>query len=243
MNMPAMRRLMESGKSLLKKFGPARRPTIIVSAGMPRSGSTWLFNAARLMLLAAVPPGELASGWIGDWSRLARRRWRLVKVHDYLPWLARRASVILYSYRDLRDALASAKRKFGIEPSIELARQWVDADQRWRQKSGFTLRYENMIADPVSSLGDLARVLKLPAQDNAALAARLEETLRQTVRPTEYDHDPETLLHKDHVTDGRHGSWERWLSPGLRQEIEGEFYDWFHANQYANATALREYVL
>jgi hypothetical protein len=184
------------------------------------------------MLLGALRPGELTHGWIGDWSRLPRRRCLLVKVHDYLPWLARRATVILYSYRDLRDALASAKRKFGIEPSIELARQWLDADQRWRQNAAFTLRYEDMMANPVGTLDGLASVLRLPDQDHRGLAHRLQETLHQTVRPTVYGHDAETLLHEDHVTDGRHRSWEKWLRPDLRSKLEVEFHDWFHANRY-----------
>jgi hypothetical protein len=40
---------------------------IIFSAGMQRSGSTWLYNAARLLLTNSPLTREITSyGWIGD---------------------------------------------------------------------------------------------------------------------------------------------------------------------------------
>ena len=87
---------------------------------MPRSGSTWLYNAARLLLRRAPQGGaDLSGGWIGDWRRLPKRRRLLLKVHEFDPFLAKKARLVLYSYRDLRDALASCRRKFDIEPSLE----------------------------------------------------------------------------------------------------------------------------
>src|SRR5262245_15346631 len=99
--MSGIRSLLRKGKFLLDVHRTARRSALVLSAGMPRSGSTWLFNAARLLLRQTVAPDELGSGWVGDWARLPKRPWLLLKVHEYDAFLARRARAILYSYRDV----------------------------------------------------------------------------------------------------------------------------------------------
>ena len=71
--------LFRLAKFRLSYWGAAQRSEIILSAGMPRSGSTWLFNAARLLLRAN---GEPSSGWIGDWSSLPRKPVLLLKVSE-----------------------------------------------------------------------------------------------------------------------------------------------------------------
>ena len=43
-------------------------PQLILSAGIPRSGSTWLYNAARL-LLSAGGQDSLEAAWIEDYDR------------------------------------------------------------------------------------------------------------------------------------------------------------------------------
>ena len=96
---------------------------IILSAGMPRSGSTWLYNAARLLLISSSSVGNnLSSGWIEDLGTLSKKEVMLIKIHDLPKFLSKKSQIILYSYRDLRDALASSKRKFGNEPSMDKAK-------------------------------------------------------------------------------------------------------------------------
>jgi hypothetical protein len=206
----------------------SRRSTIILSAGMPRSGSTWLFNAARLLLNNAGR--DVGSGWIGDWATLPKKMWLLLKVHDYDPYLVENARIILYSFRDLRDALASSKRKFGTEPTMAQSRHWLEADRQWRQQASFVLRYESMLTDATSLITDLTAALQLPEVDS-------QETLAQIARintPNGGDaYDPETLLHPDHITDGRHGTWQDWLAPEFVRQIEEEFRDWFEENGYS----------
>ncbi len=207
----------------------ARRSTIILSAGMPRSGSTWLFNAARLLLQAH---GDTSSGWIGDWASLPRKPVMLIKVHDYDPFLARHARVILYSYRDIRDALASSKRMFHTEPTLALARHWLDCDRRWREQATFTLRYESMMVDPSRSIAALARTLHLPGVDPKQVHRQLAQLDYRPDRtePGTYDH--KTLLHPNHITDGRHGAWVGWLNPTLLHQLEDECADWLADNGY-----------
>jgi hypothetical protein len=218
----------------------ARRSTIILSAGMPRSGSTWLFNAARLLLRAAGVP-ELSSGWIGDWSSLPKAERLLLKVHDYDGHLARHAPIILYSYRDIRDALASSQRKFGTEPTLALARRWLRSDERWRAKAGVVLRYESMLEDSLQSLCNLAEALAVPHVDLDEVCAQLRHLERQSATDDPDSYNRETLLHPGHVTDGRHGTWAQWLSPELVGQLEREFADWFRANGYPCGQPVGDY--
>jgi hypothetical protein len=231
--MSRVRELLRRGCFLLSYSLTSLRSTIVLSAGMPRSGSTWLFNATRLLLRQRCRGDcDLSCGWIGDWTNLPRRAWMLLKVHDYDPTLARHARLILYSYRDVRDALASARRKFGTEPTLDLAQHWLAADRRWRKKAAFTLRYESMLADPARTLRELARTLHLPLRDPEALLGRLTALEFRHDRATDGGHDGETLLHPGHTTDGRHGTWLSWLNPDLLRQLEEEFSSWLRGNGY-----------
>jgi hypothetical protein len=206
-----------------------RRSRIILSAGMPRSGSTWLFNAARLLLRRAEGDG-LSSGWVEDWPTLPPGRTLLLKVHDFDAPLARRADVVLYSYRDVRDVLASSKRKFGTPPSVEAARRLLEQDCEWRKAARLVMRYESMLADPAAVVKELAEVLQVRDVDPAAVA---EEVRGLDARePPSGGYDRETLLHPGHITDGRHGSWEGWLDADLLRRIQEQCGDWLTANGY-----------
>lgn len=231
-----LREIWQRARFRYRAWSTARRTRIILSAGMPRSGSTWLFNAARLMLQAQ---GEIASGWIDDWDSLPTRPVTLLKVHDYDAVLAHHASVILYSYRDIRDALASSRRKFNTEPTIELARQWLASDRQWRARATFAMRYESMRANPIETIERLALALGATI-DPVSIAQQLDaiEYLERQATPGAYDR--ETLLHPGHITDGRHGTWQDWLDPDLIDQIEDECADWLAANGYPT-TQSRKY--
>jgi hypothetical protein len=204
------------------------RSTIVLAGGMPRSGSTWLFNAARLLLRDR---GGLSSGWIADWHSLPTAPTVLLKVHDFDPLLAKRAVVVLCSYRDVRDVLASSKRMFDTAPTLAEARRLLDQDRRWRRSAHLAMRYESMLADPQAVVTDLATVLKVGPCDAAAVVAAVDRLSRGTDRTAE-TYDRETLLHPGHVTDGRHGSWAGWLDRELVARIEGACGAWLTDNGY-----------
>jgi hypothetical protein len=213
--------------AFLRRWGRSR---IILSAGMPRSGSTWEYNAARLLLRRALG-NDLSSGWIDDWQRLPQAPVLLLKLHEFDAFLARHAAVILYSFRDLRDALASSRRMFGTAPSLELARRWLNADRQWRAVADCSVRYEDLLTDSATLVCGLARALAVGEihadevlQEIAALSDRSGDG------PGGYD--PDSLLHRGHITDGRHGTWREWLEPELLRKLEREFHDWFQNNGY-----------
>src|SRR5210317_631864 len=95
---------------------------LILAAGMQRSASTWLYNAARLVLTSSPSVAEKFScGWIGDWQQIPKQNYMLIKIHEFNKSLADQSKYILYSFRDIRDVIASGMRKFGWIPSLEVA--------------------------------------------------------------------------------------------------------------------------
>ena len=159
---------------------------IILAAGMPRSGSTWLYNAVRL-LLGDNP--DLVAGWVDD---LARREAALllVKIHDPSD-LADRADLIFTTYRPLAEVAASLGRMGW--PNDATAMQQV-RDQRafWGPRSNCDILYSDIINSPGETVSRIASVLGVPNKDIVS------ELL--TMKEPEAGYDPVNLLHRGHRT-------------------------------------------
>jgi len=209
---------------------------IYVCAGMYRSGSTWLYNAVRLILRHVGTPG-LAAGVIGERERLLAHANTVIKVHAFDADLASRKSIALTSHRDLRDIAASLVRKFGTNSPLASLRENVDHHARWARVAAYDLRYEDLLTDKPGQVERLAGALRIPA---AALAALDYGAIAQEVEAEQFDerrstperYDAVNLLHEGHVTDGRHGSWEGTLPAALVRAIEREFRPWLAARGY-----------
>ena len=104
---------------------------LILAASMPRSASTWMYNVTRI-LLEEKYPNQVSAGWVADYKTLEKKPVHLIKIHQFDKYWAHRAGIILYSYRDVRDAFASAIRKFGIEPHMKFCDQWIKDDKVWK---------------------------------------------------------------------------------------------------------------
>lgn len=210
------------------------RTKIIVSAGMPRSGSTWLYNALRFLLQDRYSECNLVCGWCEDVD-LAQVASDIVllKVHSFERKIADRANAIFYSFRDIRDALASYKRKFGKEPSVQMANHFVRHDRLWRGVSHYNMRYEKMIENPEGVLGEIASVLVPDRRINYKNILNKIERLRfHGDENGEVLYHKVNLLHRDHITDGGTQTWEGCLDKDLLDSIELNHRDWFSENSY-----------
>ncbi len=206
------------------------RRMIYVCTGMYRSGSTWLYNAARLVLQRAGVR-DLGAGWVAEKAALLRHANALIKIHAYDPGLAARADVVLTSHRDLRDVAASLFRKFELDFSIDPIRETMRDYSRWAKIAAYDLHYERLLVDKLAALRGVAAALELPTPTVAALP--LEEILSEIDRErfeegraTAKRYDAVNLMHENHVTDGRHGSWEGLVPDEIIRAIEAEFADW-----------------
>lgn len=210
---------------------------ICLVTGMARAGSTWLFNAARL-LLERAGRSPAAGAWPERAALLAAADC-VVKLHHVDEELAAQADVALTCHRDLRDVVASHYRKFGAKPSEpgahSLLPEVLQRHDFWEARAGHDMRYEDLIADPVAELGRVAAALGLdPAGlDLATIAAEIAALRHDPARATEYGLDAVNLLLPDHVTDGRHGAWRDTLTADQVKEIEDGWGAWLAARGYA----------
>jgi hypothetical protein len=207
---------------------------LILSAGMPRSGSTWLYNAARLLIKGSFgSKNNFSCGWIGDWNDIPKKEFTLIKIHDFDEQIVTKASTILYSYRDIRDAMASSFRKFKNPPTIEKANNLINMHSKWVEVTDFIMRYEDMLHNKMKIIDDLKKLFhidfELPSID-----------IIKNIDMLNYDCDGKknvvyhevNLFHKDHITCGEWGSWGKQIDQDIIKEIENRYRQWFVDNNY-----------
>ncbi|HZZ42176.1 MAG TPA: sulfotransferase domain-containing protein [Tepidisphaeraceae bacterium] len=207
-------------------------------SGMNRSGSTWLFNAVRLLLARHDSP-DLGSGWIAERNTLLQHRTTLIKVHEYDASLLseRWPCAVLVSHRDPRDVVASMSRKFQLEPSVNLARYIVDQYRLWSRHAIYDMSYETMITEPLAELQRVATLLGLPTTHCSEILAELDELRRSITTTQPAGVDSTTLLHPGHITDGRPNSWQDQIPPALAADIEQDLHPWMISHGYLPAAS------
>ncbi len=205
---------------------------VILTNGMPRSGSTWLYNAARLILGGITAPGSFTYGWHEDVKVM--NKVTLLKAHGVNHRLLSSASTILYSYRDIRDVLASRKRMWGMEPTLEVARDLVAESTFFDKAAHYVMKYEDFIVDPVSVLNDLTRLFDADELDVHEIHAQLETEKKPASNGKPYNE--EELYHTGHITSGKHMDFEKYVSPQMIEAIEDSFGSWFTDRGYTLGT-------
>ena len=161
--------------------------------------------------------------------------WRVLKSHEghrsFSRALGSGRAIAVYAFRDIRDVVCSLMHKRGAT-FRQLLRQGMihqvlANDRYWRAQPGVLVqRYDEMVADPVTAVVQLARHLGLGVTrrqaveiaDEYSLESNLTriEALRQQLEEAGIDltaagnlqiYDPVTLLHWNHVRPGGSGSW------------------------------------
>ena len=178
-------------------------PALVVCAGLPRSGSTWLYNAARL-ILERSGDGAVLGAWIDDLdpasddARAARHI--VVKTHAHDPDLAARADAVLMSHRDLPE-IAASMRRVGFVDRDEEALDAIDAAlahaEAWERDARVRIGYDEIVSRPRAAVALIARALGVDlAEDDAASIAR--DIPREAPGGADA-YDPVTLLHPNHT--------------------------------------------
>ena len=217
---------------------------LIVAAGMSRSGSTWQFNALRLLLGSS---GEgVYSFWIDDWDSEKARpaRTLLVKIHQISPALAEAAWCCFTCHRDLRDVAVSSAdlaQADGYEVDIvALIREIREAHEFWARQSVLDAPYERIVADPESVLERMAAWVGVPITDvEAQRLCRTLTALTDGDVPPGNPHNPLTLLHRQHIFDGRPGRYRGALGDAMEQRIREENGAWMSEHGYIRTKRAR----
>jgi len=208
---------------------------IYLAAGMHRSGSTWQFNALRL-LLEHAGQAPAAGAW-PERTTLVQATNCVIKLHRPDEELAAQTAMVFTSHRDLRDLVASHHRMFGrsaLPPATtSLLQPILESYAYWSPLATYDMPYEQMIADKPAELGRLATALGLaPGLDFTAIAAEIEALVFSPARQAAGGYDAVTMLFDGHITNGQHGSWTGTLSAEEVAEIETEYGSWLTEHGY-----------
>ncbi|CAN5721375.1 hypothetical protein BH23PLA1_BH23PLA1_41880 [soil metagenome] len=168
----------------------------------------------------------------------------VLKSHDKHPVfgkaLVQRRAKGVYAYRDLRDVAFSMQHKMGL-PLDRLIRQGlIDRilanDRFWTSRPGVLVqRYEDLLAEPARGVEQIAEHLGAPLADGEASAIASEYSLEANRKRTEamrtalqgqgidlndsaqqLRYDGQTLLHWNHLREGKVGGWQASITPRQR---------------------------
>ncbi len=206
---------------------------LILAAGMRRSGSTWLYNVARLLLLRHTPdPSDVSAGWIDDLCDKERKLINLWKLHPYDQEVVNQAQTVLYCYRDIRDVIASLQRKFGIKPTIDVATELLTEFDRWVACADVVLKFEHMLTHQEESIVAVAHALGIRDADKHWVEAAGSNLEFDSDGAKNERYNMENLYHRDHFTHGGTKTWSGQIPDEIIGSIEREHETWFVQHGY-----------
>lgn len=229
---------------------------LVVCCGMPRSGSTLQYQiVCELIERAGV--GERPEAWpspIEPEMGVGLRPVHVAKIHDPDPRLDAFDPLFVryvYVYRDVRDAIASHLQKLRAAGEDDIPPERIGDVVREQMLDPFAhfttrpapmlvSRYEEMVADVRGEVACIATFLGLRLQpdDCRQIAAKLDlESQRRFLESRRWDPeerwDDRTLLHRNHISDGRVGKHREVLSEAQRQAVERVAGPWLVEQGYA----------
>ncbi len=258
----------------------------VICGGMYRACSTWQYEVVGHLIERHLQ-GERLGYLTGEAyaARFApcsgrtihaatrRRSWRVLKSHEghrcFTRALCSGQALAVYTYRDIRDVVFSLmdKRRLAFEDLLRqgMVHQLLVNDRFWRAQPRVLIqRYEELVANPVTAVVQLARHIGLGVtrreageiadeyslESNqkriAALRRRLENAGVDLSAPGNLQIcDPVTLLHWNHLRPGGTGSWRTDLRLLERVLLDRLCGTWLRANGYASepeAVALAEHA-
>jgi hypothetical protein len=208
----------------------------IIAAGFQRSGSTWQYNVARLMLEEIGNPVYHTHGHPVDQISNAKMlqtflngSWTIAKSHHLWPEGAKVADCVLLTHRDARDTVLSWMRMFNstdgafLQRNIEQIARYTTEYMAWRKwcknHSGcIEMAYQTLQSDHIEAIHSIQR--HLGPRFFHLNATRIQEQVQELYNTNKLDWDPVTAFHTKHVTNGgsqvwKHGDWDEVSLKGM----------------------------
>lgn len=225
---------------------------LVLVCGMHRSGSTLVWQITRLLLEGQPGLRNPRDVELKDFAAAAADPEDLLmaKVH-YRPTFAeeefpREGAIYLYTYRDVRDAIASLYRKGrytkrdprrGPRNSRLAARREMAGSEMWTSMPGvWVAKYEDFREDVPGLVLNLARTLQVEVSDErlSAICAEVDiDAQKQRVQAAlVVGIDEDSRITQNHITDGREGAWRDTLTEGELGAIELETGAWLVTHGY-----------
>lgn len=180
------------------------KPKIILIAGFYRSGSTWQYNAVRLLFESS---GEsVYACYIDDCNpecQLAKESMtHIIKIHNYEQWLFNQADVVLITYRDIESITYSMKR-IGMNRIINNLIIYFSVWQRnIFPLAHYTTFYRNIKDEAFVELCRLSEVVDCERDHDQLIEIRnkLDNLKEPAGESFDSCYDPVTLLHPKHIS-------------------------------------------
>ncbi len=155
-----------------------------------------------------------------------------------------------YIYRDLRDVIVSImqKRGFSFEDVIkgDVIKSCIDNYYAWRAlPKVYVSRYEEVVEDLKSEVFGIADFFKinLSRSETDIITTKLslpnqKERIKQFKKMRSYVNlrknrfDPFSLLHMDHIQDGRVSKWKEVLTASQARVANLKYGEWLKKNHY-----------
>ncbi len=197
---------------------------------------------------------------LDDRSPAADGTWKVLKSHEehrrFARVLAEGRALAVYAHRDVRDVVFSLmyKRKVDFPTLVTqgMVHQVLANDRFWSARPrSITQRYDRLITDPTTGVAELAAHLGLTLepgeaarvaaeysfQANRARTIRLGQSLQRSgVNLDDPEltqaHDQATLLHWNHMREGRVGDWRDRATAGQRAILARICGRWLAAHGY-----------
>jgi len=234
----------------------ADAPLLVATVGLHASASTWVFNVARELLIAAYGEAAVMTLYADEIALLPTRTARagrhlVVKSHRGSPpldrWFVERGARVLVSVRDPRDAAVSMAQRFRRRLGDTV--QWLlaDCEHVERLEPALLLRYEDRFFDDAATIERIAETLGVPVDPvarEAIFARYTTEAVRELARevpnlPEErlqmvagVAMDKVTQILAPHVGDTRVGKW-RDVPPMHQAELNRIFAGFIERYGYA----------
>lgn len=203
---------------------------------MMRSGSTWLFNALRLLLEQTGEP--VYAIWFTDYRREADagEGFALAKLHAADDRLARAAWRSYTCHRDLRDVAVSLQDMnlaSDRESQLKVLQEARDGYDFWARRASLDIPYRRIVDDPAGVLGALAGDLGVSVvTDHLKQIASALTAMDGSEVESDAPYDPVTIMHKEHRFDGRPGRYADSLDPATAELIVQTHRDWLAQRGY-----------
>ena len=226
-----LNKLLATNKEL-KAILSLRKSFLILSSGMYRSGSTLLFNIIRQVGQAKWGT-DVYSCWHEDMLSGNNHKYIIAKTHEISRPMAWKSSAIFYTYRDMRTAAVSRKRRFGVEPEIAHFISAIRQYKRMKSAANMCIKYEDLLANTALVVSQIIHELDRLDSKNCCRPESIIANIREINAPESGEkYDSRSLLHANHLTYTQNDEWRQELSIGLQKDVNFRFGWWFRECGY-----------
>lgn len=202
----------------------------IICAGIPRSGSTRLYNILRLGLEQNFPLEEINSQWIN--SFVPGDHHNILKIHDFkkrwLDW----GDFVFTTRRDLRYIAASA---VDLMPRgtykttgciLQMCKEILDMYETWDEHTDYELVYEDFHNNKEKVVRTIFGILGLSVDINKLLCDL------EMIRNSEKEFNNTTLMHFKHISENTNKHYSKRLTQEQYEAINSTYRDWLDSKDY-----------